>query len=85
MNQESTSLSRIVNYYWKFVSTIQNSEISHNWCKRLRDDTEIKTKEAFHTLKKSLNETAHLVISQSACEKILKINTSNFVINACLY
>jgi len=36
-------------------------------------------------LKKSLSETAHLVISQSACEKILKTDTSDFAVNACLY
>jgi len=36
-------------------------------------------------LKRSLSETAHLVIFQSACEKILEINASDFVIDACLY
>jgi len=36
-------------------------------------------------LKKSLSETAHLVILQSACEKILETDTSDFVIGACLY
>jgi len=39
----------------------------------------------FHTLKKSLNETAHLRILNSTCEKILKINASNFTVNAYLY
>jgi len=36
-------------------------------------------------LKKSLSRTAHLVISQSACEKILKINALDFAVDACLY
>jgi len=36
-------------------------------------------------LKRSLSETAHLVIFQSACEKILKIDASDFAVGACLY
>jgi len=36
-------------------------------------------------LKESLSKTAHLVISQSACEKILKTDASDFVIDTCLY
>jgi len=39
----------------------------------------------FHTLKKSFNETAHLRILNSTCEKVLKINTSDFAVGACLY
>jgi len=39
----------------------------------------------FHTLKKSLNETAHLRILNSTCEKVLKINALNFTVDACLY
>jgi len=39
----------------------------------------------FHTLKKSFNETAHLKILNSTCEKVLKINTSDFAVGACLY
>jgi len=39
----------------------------------------------FHTLKKSLSETAHLRILNSTCEKILKTNTSDFAVGACLY
>jgi len=39
----------------------------------------------FHALKKSLNETAHLRILNSTCEKILKINASNFTVDAYLY
>jgi len=36
-------------------------------------------------LKKSLSRTAHLVILQSACKKILKIDASDFAVGACLY
>jgi len=36
-------------------------------------------------LKKSLSRTAHLVISQSACKKILKTDASDFAVGACLY
>jgi len=36
-------------------------------------------------LKKSLNKTAHLVILQSACKKILKTDASDFAVDACLY
>jgi len=39
----------------------------------------------FNALKRSLNRTAHLRILNSTCEKILKINASNFAVNACLY
>jgi len=39
----------------------------------------------FHTLKKSLNRTAHLRILNLTCKKILKINTSDFTVSACLY
>jgi len=36
-------------------------------------------------LKRNLSRTAHLVISQSACKKVLKINALNFAVDACLY
>jgi len=39
----------------------------------------------FHTLKKSLSETAHLRILNSTCEKILKTDASDFAVGACLY
>jgi len=39
----------------------------------------------FHTLKKSLSETAHLRILNSTCEKILKTNALNFTVGACLH
>jgi len=44
-----------------------------------------KQEEAFNTLKESLSETAHLVIPQSACEKILETDASDFAVGACLY
>jgi len=39
----------------------------------------------FHTLKKSLSETAHLRILNSTCKKVLKTNASDFTVGACLY
>jgi len=39
----------------------------------------------FHALKKSFNETAHLRILNSTCEKVLKTDASDFAVNACLY
>jgi len=39
----------------------------------------------FHALKGSLSRTAHLRILNSTCEKVLKINASDFAVGACLY
>jgi len=39
----------------------------------------------FHALKESFNKMTHLRILNSTCKKVLKINTSNFAVNACLY
>jgi len=39
----------------------------------------------FHALKRSFNRTAHLRILNSMCKKILKINMSDFAVDACLY
>ncbi len=39
----------------------------------------------FHALKKSFNETAHLRILNSTCEKVLKTDASDFAVNVCLY
>jgi len=39
----------------------------------------------FHTLKKSLNRTAHLRILNSTCEKVLKTDASDFAVGTCLY
>ncbi len=77
----------LVNYYWKFISNY--SQIAESLT-QLTQKTERwhwnqKQEEAFNTVKKSLSETAHLVIFQSTCEKILEINTSNFAVDACLY
>jgi hypothetical protein len=76
-NQESTSLSRIDELLLKVC--IQLFKIVKSLT-QLMQKTErwhwIRNKKAFHALKKSLSETAHLVISQSACKKILKIDTS---------
>jgi len=44
-----------------------------------------KQKKTFSILKKNLNETAHFVILQAACEKVLEINALNFAVDACLY
>jgi len=39
----------------------------------------------FHTLKRSLNGTAHLRILNLTCKKVLKTNASDFAVGACLY
>jgi len=39
----------------------------------------------FHTLKKSFSRTTHLRILNSTCKKVLKTNTSDFTVGACLY
>jgi hypothetical protein len=44
-NQESTSLSKISKLLLKVcIWLFKNSEISCDWCRKLRDDTEIKNK-----------------------------------------
>jgi len=77
----------LVNYYWKFVSNY--SQIVKSLT-QLTQKTEKwhwnkKQKETFNTLKKSLNRTVHLVISQATYEKIFETDTSDFAIDACLY
>ena len=63
-----------------------NSEISHVIDTEDKKITlKSKIKKIFSALKKSLSRTAHLVISQTACEKVFEIDASNFVIEACLY
>ncbi len=54
-------------------------------CKNKRWHWDKKQKNAFHALKRSFNETAHLRIVNLTCEKILKTDTSNFTVGACLY
>jgi len=77
----------LANYYWKFVSNYSQIVKPLTWLtqKTERWHWDQKQEKAFNTLKRSLSETAHLVIPQSACEKILKTDTSDFVVDACLY
>ncbi len=77
----------LMNYYWKFVPNYAKiaellTQLTH---KNKRWHWDKEQEDAFHTLKKSLSRTAHLRILNSTCEKVLKINTSNFTVDACLY
>jgi len=77
----------LTNYYWKFVLNYAKiaeplMQLMH---KNKRWHWDKEQKDAFHTLKKSLNRTAHLRILNLTCKKILKTNTSNFAVGACLY
>jgi len=54
-------------------------------CKNKRWHWDKKQKNVFCTLKKSLSEMTHLRILNSACKKILKINASDFTVDAYLY
>ncbi len=76
-----------MNYYWKFVFNYARIVKSFMCltCKNERWHWDKEQKNAFCTLKKSLNETAHLWILNQACKKILKINALNFAVKACLY
>jgi hypothetical protein len=74
MSQESTSLSELMNYYWKFVPNYAKiaeplTQLMH---KNKRWHWDKKQKNAFHTLKKSLNRTAHLRILNSTCKRYWK-------------
>ncbi len=78
---------RLMNYYWKFVSNYAKiaeplTQLTH---KNEKWHWDKEQKNAFHTLKRSLNRTAHLRILNSTCEKVLKTNASNFAVKACLY
>jgi len=77
----------LVNYYWKFVPNYSQivKSLTQLTQKTERWHWDQKQEEAFNALKKSLSKTAHLVISQSACEKILKTDASDFAVGACLY
>jgi len=77
----------LVNYYWKFISNYSQivKSLTQLTQKTERWHWDQKQKKAFNTLKKNLNRTAHLIISQSACKKILKIDASDFAVNTCLY
>jgi len=77
----------LTNYYQKFVPNYAKiaeplTQLTH---KNKRWHWDKKQKNACHTLKKSLNGTAHLRILNSTCKKILKTNTSDFTVGACLY
>ncbi len=78
---------RLTNYYWKFVPNYAKiaeplMQLMH---KNKRWHWDKKQKNAFHTLKESLNRTAHLRILNLTCKKILKTNASDLAVNACLY
>jgi len=77
----------LMNYYWKFISNYAKiaKPLMQLMCKDKRWHWDKEQKNAFHTLKKSFNKTAHLRILNSTCEKVLKINASNFAVDACLY
>jgi len=77
----------LMNYYWKFVSNYAKiaEPLTQLTCKNKKWHWDKKQKNVFHTLKKSLNRTAHLRILNSTCEKILKTNASDFTVSACLY
>ncbi len=77
----------LMNYYWKFIPNYAKIAKPLTWlmCKNEKWHWNKEQKNAFHTLKKSLSETAHLRIPNSTCKKILKTNASNFAVGACLY
>jgi len=77
----------LMNYYQKFISNYAKiaeplMQLMH---KNKRWHWDKKQKNAFHALKRSLSETAHLRILNSTCKKVLKTNASNFTVGACLY
>ncbi len=85
--KEVQAFLKLINYYWKFVPNYAKiaeplTQLMH---KNKKWHWNKKQKNAFHTLKKSLSETAHLRILNSTCKKVLKINTSDFTVGACLY
>jgi len=78
---------KLMNYYWKFVPSYAKiaeplTQLMH---KKERWHWDKKQKNAFHTLKESFNETAHLRILNLTCKKVLKTDASNFAVGACLY
>ncbi len=85
--KEVQAFLRLMNYYWKFVLNYAKiaeplTQLMH---KNKRWHWDKEQKNAFHTLKKSFNKTAHLRILNSTCKKVLEINASNFTVGACLY
>ncbi len=78
---------KLTNYYQKFVPNYAKiaeplMQLMH---KNKRWHWDKEQKNVFHTLKKSLNGTAHLRILNSTCKKVLKTNVSDFTVGACLY
>jgi len=78
---------RLTNYYQKFISNY--ARIAESLTQLMRKNKkwhwDMKQKDAFHALKKSLSRTAHLRILNSTCKKVLKTDASNFAVGACLY
>ncbi len=77
----------LTNYYWKFVLNYAKiaellTQLTH---KNKRWHWDREQKNAFHTLKESLNRTAHLRILNLTCKKVLKTNASDFTVDTCLY
>ncbi len=77
----------LTNYYWKFVPNYARiaEPLMCLTCKNKRWHWDKEQKNVFCTLKKSLSEMTHLQILNSACEKILKTDASDFAVEACLY
>jgi len=77
----------LTNYYWKFVPNYARiaEPLTQLMRKNKKWHWDKKQKNAFHTLKRSLSETAHLRILNSTCEKVLKTNALDFAVGACLY
>ncbi len=77
----------LMNYYQKFVPNYAKiaEPLTQLMCKNKKWHWDKKQKNVFHTLKKSLSETAHLRILNSTCKKVLKTNASDFTVGACLY
>jgi len=77
----------LMNYYQKFVPNYAKiaESLTQLMHKNKRWHWDKKQENAFHALKKSLSRTAHLRILNSTCKKVLKINTSDFTVGACLY
>jgi len=77
----------LMNYYWKFVPNYARiaEPLTQLMRKKKRWHWDKEQKNAFHALKRSFNDTAHLRVLNSTCKKILKTNASNFTVDACLY
>jgi len=85
--KEVQAFLRLMNYYQKFVPNYAKiaEPLTQLMCKNKRWHWDKEQKNAFHALKRSLSETAHLRIPNSTCKKVLKTNALNFAVGACLY